>query len=359
MERHLTIGVVLFLIAELFLIIWAAVILLVLRDKVLGNRFPKPVWDEEEVVAKQAPLPRWKLWLRLAPLGVILLPGVLVIVFVIAAPLVACASRAALLLLVAVSSNRQADTPVALRSRGFRRSASGCPRPVLSRPGLQRLGTCAPHSRQTIELRWTGLPQRGQTRRPASTLTRSEGGFVGTGIVAVVSWPSSPAGCGAWAWRRFFHWSRAARSVVLSSSVIVSGWPVERFSLDDDGFAPMAAGTGTTRPQSGHLPDSGIGLSGSTRSFSRRPQGQPNRMKPSLSPGPGGPIPLGGPGSARAFGTDDPLGSVGGNASGLRRNDRLPGAWRHPVWSRFTQETCTQGPTTEARRRSDEPSPPA
>ena len=108
-----------------------------------------------------------------------------------------------------------------------------------------------------------------------------------------VSLRSSPGprfrpAAGISAWRRFFHCSSAARSVVLSSSVEVSGWLVGRFSLDDDGFAAIAAGTGTTRPQSGHLPDSGIGLSGSTRTFSRRPQGQPKRMNPSPSPGPDG-----------------------------------------------------------------------
>ena len=91
MERSLTIWVLLFLIAELFLIIWTAVILLILRDKVLGHRLPAPTWDEEEFVAKPAPVPRWRRWLFVpfAPLAILVFPVLLVILLVIAAPLAA------------------------------------------------------------------------------------------------------------------------------------------------------------------------------------------------------------------------------------------------------------------------------
>jgi hypothetical protein len=83
--------VVLFLIAEVFLIIWTAVILLILRDKVLGHRLPEPTWDDEEFVAKPTPVPRWRRWLFVpfAPLAILVFPVLLVILLVIAAPLAA------------------------------------------------------------------------------------------------------------------------------------------------------------------------------------------------------------------------------------------------------------------------------
>src|SRR4051794_40959168 len=38
-----------------------------------------------------------------------------------------------------------------------------------------RFGTGSPQLRQTVALMWTGLPQRGQTRRPASILIAAGG----------------------------------------------------------------------------------------------------------------------------------------------------------------------------------------
>ena len=63
-------------------------------------------------------------------------------------------------------------------------------RAVLDRPaptiiglrGAHRRGTGEPHSRQVVALRWTGLPQRGQTLKPASNLT-FEGGDMPSGTL--------------------------------------------------------------------------------------------------------------------------------------------------------------------------------
>ena len=108
------------------------------------------------------------------------------------------------------------------------------------------------------------------------------------------------------AWCRAAHFSSWARSWLSSSSVRAS----ETFSPDffarvAFGRAFATVGTGTTRPQSGHLPATGRSTMGT---LSRRPQGQRNLRKPS---------PVTSFGAERrsriraaAFGTLDPLRSI-------------------------------------------------
>lgn len=143
-----------------------------------------------------------------------------------------------------------------------------------------------PHSRQEEALRWTGLLQRGQTRRPASNLTDEGGGEGGwarylrlspgmmdmrsEAVLAVAIFGGLSAN---WALQR----SRVVRSTASSSSVRASGLG-GLAGLGSKSPALADSGTGTIRPHSGHLPASGRSLAGT---FSRRPQGQTKRMNPS------------------------------------------------------------------------------
>jgi len=112
-----------------------------------------------------------------------------------------------------------------------------------------------------------GRPQRGQTRRPASTRRGDSGRIMKSAVLDGVP----PA-------IRFDQALNSARSVVVSSSVGASGWP--------GGGTTPPRGTGTIRPQSGHLPLAGGFCDGT---FNRRPHGQKNRMNPSLdAPGSAG-----------------------------------------------------------------------
>ena len=116
---------------------------------------------------------------------------------------------------------------------------------------------------------WRGLPQRGQTRKPASTRPGVPPGWTAKSAV-LEGLPLAT---------RVDQASRAARSSALNSSVCASGWP--------GGGPVLPRGTGTIVPQSGHLPLAG-GLAAET--FNRRPHGQKNRMNPSPDP-PGSPPP--------------------------------------------------------------------
>ncbi len=71
---------------------------------------------------------------------------------------------------------------------------------------------------------------------------------------------------------RASHFSSRAKSLASSSSVRASGSLFRtRFEPAGIDSAIEVTGTGTTRPQSGHLPASGRPAAGT---FSRRPQGQ-------------------------------------------------------------------------------------
>ena len=159
--------------------------------------------------------------------------------------------------------------------------------------GVHCRGTGVPHSRQMAAPRWTGFLQRGQTRRPASNLTAEAGGDIG-GTKPTSASGSAPATI---AWRpvvvetgasgRDWDWLRVANPI---PQVAPGQWrQVLRFVLRChsprlvsttrlSNVACAEVGTGTTRPQSGHLPATGRSLA---ETFSRRPQGQRNRRKPS------------------------------------------------------------------------------
>jgi hypothetical protein len=86
------------------------------------------------------------------------------------------------------------------------------------------------------------------------------------------------------AWRKP-HSSSCARSVLSSSSVRASVSVCETcFEGTGVALARAEVGTGTTRPQSGHLPATGRSVADT---FSRRPHGQRNRKKPSPVSAPG------------------------------------------------------------------------
>jgi hypothetical protein len=135
--------------------------------------------------------------------------------------------------------------------------------------------------------RWTGFLQRGQTRRPASNLV-TEGGDIagvksltlagGSPLDATERKPvvvgSEPSGRLTSAKCRAAHFSSWATSLASSSSVRASGSFSVGFNADVAFVLACAeVGTGTTRPQSGHLPATGRPSAGT---FSRRPQGQRN-----------------------------------------------------------------------------------
>ena len=78
---------------------------------------------------------------------------------------------------------------------------------------------------------------------------------------------------------RAAHFSSWARSWLSSSSVRASDtFSPDFFARVAFGRAFATVGTGTTRPQSGHLPATGRSTMGT---LSRRPQGQRNLRKPS------------------------------------------------------------------------------
>jgi hypothetical protein len=174
---------------------------------------------------------------------------------------------------------------------------------LLSPSAPYRFGTGAPQSRQVTALRWRGRPQRGQTRRPASAFTAAgasraaAGTFAGAGraggggATATVSAARfSPLAGVADDDRRGEAWravqrSSVRRSWVLISSVGVSGSRDFTLNIADDDDE-VTAGTGTIRPQSGHLPDCCAEPPevDSARTFNRRPHEQEKRTNPSPAP---------------------------------------------------------------------------
>jgi hypothetical protein len=125
-----------------------------------------------------------------------------------------------------------------------------------------RFGTAVPQPRQVSALRWMGLPQRGQTRKPASALRPGASMGISAVLVGLRPLPFPLARCD------LVQASSIATSAVASSSVGDSG-----LELSDP-----PTGTGTTRPQSGHLPCEGRSMA---LTFSLRPHGQLNRRKSS------------------------------------------------------------------------------
>jgi hypothetical protein len=145
---------------------------------------------------------------------------------------------------------------------------------LLSPSAPYRFGTGAPQSRQVTALRWRGRPQRGQTRRPA---TVSAARFSPLAGVADDDRRGE-------AWRAVQR-SSVRRSWVLISSVGVSGSRDFTLNIADDDDE-VTAGTGTIRPQSGHLPDCCAEPPevDSARTFNRRPHEQEKRTNPSPAP---------------------------------------------------------------------------
>ena len=160
-------------------------------------------------------------------------------------------------------------------------------------------GTGVPHSRQVAAPRWTGFLQRGQIRSPASNFTAEAGGDMGgTKPISVsASAPGSDrldtTGCGNWQLRvdppclRDVNpilrvvpglWRQALLFVLRCRSV------PRCFAGTAIALACAVVGTGTTRPQSGHLPATGRSMADT---FSRRPHGQRNRKNPSPVSPPG------------------------------------------------------------------------
>jgi hypothetical protein len=152
--------------------------------------------------------------------------------------------------------------------------------------------TGVPHSRQVVALRWTGLLHRGQIRKPDSNLTVDagsapglKGSFGGSVLVppATVTTPVVRAGSLSGRFESAAccrsHFARRARSAASSSSVRASA-SCNRLFAAVVVFESRRSGlgTGTTRPQSRHLPATGRSAAGT---FSRRPQGQRNLIYPS------------------------------------------------------------------------------
>jgi hypothetical protein len=130
-----------------------------------------------------------------------------------------------------------------------------------------RRGTDVPQPRQVSAPRWIGLRHLGQTRNPASE--RGEDSSRGLPLTGV--------GCSSECdWRAIQlrdHRSRSATCSGERSTVPDSGW------LFGSARAAVPAGTGTIRPQPGHLPCAG-GLAAGTFNF--EPHGQKNRRNPSV-----------------------------------------------------------------------------
>ena len=171
-----------------------------------------------------------------------------------------------------------------------------------STPSRRRLshcrGTGVPHSRHVAAPRCTGFLHRGQIRNPASNFTAEAGGVTGgTKPISIsassreaMEWIPVDVETGDAARSRLAaccdsHALSRARSAASSSSV--------RASVSDCEACPAGAavlvlraevGTGTTRPQSGHLPATGLSTAGT---FNRRPHGQRNRKNPSPVSPPG------------------------------------------------------------------------
>ena len=154
-----------------------------------------------------------------------------------------------------------------------------------------RFGTGSPQARQTVALICRGLPQRGQTRSPASILSTGEGpsgaGSVGGTVPrlwceVVVGWPENSIILMRGRLAATCPLLQTRRSAMSISAVRPSGrytgpawihcaWGASCTTTQAD------SGTGTIRPQSGHLPASGRP---SARTLRRRPQGQ---LKPHIA----------------------------------------------------------------------------